>query len=60
MKEVNKNTTTIELDSIREGDRICLWNGKSGEVVKIQIVCSKGHKQYFYKLKNDGTIFIIK
>ncbi|MCZ4223072.1 hypothetical protein [Pedobacter rhodius] len=60
MKEVNRNTTAWELENIREGDTISLHNGKCGEVVKIQIIPCKGQKQYFYKLKNDGTIFIIK
>ncbi|MFC3563386.1 hypothetical protein [Pedobacter jamesrossensis] len=60
MKEVNQNTSAHELDSIREGDQISVRNGKTGEVEKIQIVCAKGQKQYFYKLKNDGTIFIVK
>ncbi|WP_316829525.1 hypothetical protein [Pedobacter aquatilis] len=60
MKEVNQYTPVYVLDSIREGDRISYRNGKSGEVVKIQVVCAKGQKQYFYKIKNDGTIFIAK
>ncbi|GGI26314.1 hypothetical protein [Pedobacter mendelii] len=60
MKEVNQNTSIHELDNIREGDTIRQPNGKSGEVVKIQIICARGKKQYFYKLKNDGTIFIAK
>lgn len=60
MKEVNQNTSARELDSIREGDKICVHNGKTGEVEKIQIVCAKGQKQYFYKLKNDSIVFIIR
>lgn len=60
MKEVNQSTPARELDSIREGDRIRVRSGKTGEVERIQIVCTKGQKQYFYKLKNDGIVFIIR
>ena len=60
MKEVNQNTPARELDSIREGDHIRVYRGKTGEVERIQIVCTKGQKQYFYKLKNDGIVFVIR
>lgn len=60
MKKVNWNTPAWELDCIREGDFISIHNGKCGEVTKIQIIHSGSQKQYFYKLKNDGTIFIIR
>ncbi|RNL52427.1 hypothetical protein [Pedobacter jejuensis] len=60
MKEVNQYSSVNDLDNIREGDIIKHRNGKTAIVVKIQIVCAKGQKQYFYKLKNEGTIFIAK
>ena len=60
MKEVNQNTPARELDRIREGDQIKVYRGKTGEVERVQIVCSKGQRQYFYKLKNDGSVFIIR
>jgi len=60
MIQLNQHTPVRDLESIREGDRIVLRNGKSDEVVKIQVVCNKGQKQYFYKLRHDGTVFIAK
>ena len=42
MKEVNQNTPARELDRIREGDQIKVYRGKTGEVERVQIVCSKG------------------
>jgi len=60
MKEVSQNTPVYELESIREGDAIKYRNGKCGIVVKIQVVCVKGLKKFFYKLQNEGTIFIGK
>lgn len=60
IKKVNSNTPTWELERIKEGDIITLHNGKFGEVSKIQIINSGSQKKYFYKLKNDGTIFILR
>jgi len=60
MIEVNQNTPSCQLDNIQEGDQICYKHGKFGLVEKIQIIFSKGRKKYFYKLRNDKTIFVMK
>ena len=60
MIEVNHNTPSHQLDNIQEGDQICYKHGKFGLVEKIQIILSKGRKKYFYKLKNDRTIFVMR
>ncbi|WP_231459682.1 MULTISPECIES: hypothetical protein [unclassified Pedobacter] len=60
MIEVNHNTPSHELDNIKEGDRICYKHGKLGLVEKIQVILSKGRRKYFYKLKNDKILFLIR
>jgi len=60
MVEVSQTTTSLDLDNIRKGDEIAYKNGKLGIVEKIQIICAKGRKKYFYKIKDEGIIFIAK
>ncbi|GAA4201657.1 hypothetical protein GCM10022289_15410 [Pedobacter jeongneungensis] len=60
MKQLTKNSSKEELESIRKGDTIRDDTGKQGEVDKIEILTRRQEKQYYYKLKNDGTILVIK
>ncbi|QNN40180.1 hypothetical protein [Pedobacter roseus] len=60
MKQLTKNSTKEELESIRKGDTIKDDTGKQGEVAQIEILTRRQEKQYYYKLKNDGTILVIK
>ena len=60
MINISKNTNTYVLEAVRKGDYICLDNGKRGEVVDIQILKHNTQNEYFYKIKNDGIILVIK
>lgn len=60
MKKLTKNSSREELESVKEGDNIKDDTGKQGEVTKIEILKRRLEKQYYYKLKNDGTILVIK
>ncbi|MGN7985866.1 hypothetical protein ACTJKC_00920 [Pedobacter sp. 22226] len=60
MKQLTKNSSKEELESIRKGDTIRDDTGKQGEVDQIEILTRRQEKQYYYKLKNDGTILVIK
>ncbi|WP_316826124.1 hypothetical protein [Pedobacter miscanthi] len=60
MKKLTKNSSKEELESIRKGDTIKDDTGKEGEVTQIEILTRRQEKQYYYKLKNDGTILVIK
>lgn len=60
MKKVTKKSSEIELDEIKEGDDIKDDTGKRGEVENIEVLERKKGKQYYYKLKDDGTILVIK
>ncbi|MGM9478914.1 hypothetical protein ACS5PU_20995 [Pedobacter sp. GSP4] len=60
MKKLTKNSSEKELDNVKEGDNIQDDTGKQGEVSRIEILRRKREKQYYYKLKNDGTILVIK
>ena len=60
MKNVNKKTSTKDLDEVKEGDLIKDDTGKTGEVEDIEILNRKKETQYYYKIKNDGTILVIK
>lgn len=60
MKKVTKKSSEIELDEIKEGDDIKDDTGKRGEVENIEVLERKKEKQYYYKLKDDGTILVIK
>jgi len=60
MKKLTKNSSEKELDNVKEGDNIQDDTGKQGEVAHIEILNRRREKQYYYKLKNDGTILVIK
>ena len=60
MKNVNKKTSSKVLDDVKEGDLIKDDTGKKGEVEQIEILNRKKEKQYYYKIKDDGTILVIK
>ncbi|WP_421939065.1 hypothetical protein [Pedobacter sp.] len=60
MKKVTRNTSNADLESIQEGDQIKDDTGKAGEVENIEILNRHKEKQFYYKLKNDGTILVIK
>lgn len=60
MVNVSNETQIGELERIKEGDVICYKNGKSGEVVAVQVLEGITHKKYFYKIKDDGVVLIIK
>ncbi|KQN35239.1 hypothetical protein OQZ33_20700 [Pedobacter sp. MC2016-05] len=60
MKNVNKKTSSKVLDDVKEGDLIKDDTGKKGEVEQIEILDRKKEKQYYYKIKDDGTILVIK
>lgn len=60
MKNVNKKKSSKVLDDVKEGDLIKDDTGKKGEVEQIEILNRKKEKQYYYKIKDDGTILVIK
>lgn len=57
---VSNETQIGVLERIKKGDMICYKNGKSGEVVSIQVLQGISQRKYFYKIKNNGVVFIIK
>jgi len=60
MKNVNKKTSSKVLDEVKKGDIIKDDTGKKGEVEDIEVLNRKQETQYYYKIKNDGTILVIK
>ncbi|QPH40718.1 hypothetical protein [Pedobacter endophyticus] len=60
MKKVTKTTSRKELENVKEGDEIEDDTGKQGEVSNIEILQRRSEKQFYYKLKHDGTILVIK
>lgn len=60
MKKLTKKSSMHDLENVKEGDEIKDDTGKQGEVSNIEILDRKQGKQYYYKLKNDGTILVIK
>ncbi|MFW0717823.1 hypothetical protein [Pedobacter sp. N23S346] len=60
MKKLNKKSSIQQLDDVKQGDLIKDDTGKTGEVENIEILNRKKETQYYYKLKDDGTILIIK
>lgn len=60
MIHLTKYTLRKDLDRIKKGDTVCDDNGKSGEVEAIQVLKHNTQKEYYYKLKNDGVIYLIK
>ncbi|MFC4210171.1 hypothetical protein ACFOWA_03190 [Pedobacter lithocola] len=60
MIHVSKNTNAAILDRVKKGDVISFANGKSGEVLAVQILEHSTQKEYYYKIKNDGIVLVIK
>ncbi|MDY0904550.1 hypothetical protein [Pedobacter sp. CFBP9032] len=60
MKRLNKKSSIQQLDDVKQGDLIKDDTGKAGEVENIEVLTRKVETQYYYKLKDDGTILIIK
>ncbi|KQM76287.1 hypothetical protein ASE74_19745 [Pedobacter sp. Leaf216] len=60
MKKLTKNSSEEDLENVKAGDTIKDDTGKQGEVAAVEILNRKSEKQYYYKLKNDGTILVIK
>lgn len=60
MKKVSKKSSSNDLEEIKQGDIIKDDTGKNGEVEDIEVLKRKLETQYYYKIKNDGTILVIK
>ena len=60
MKKLTKTSSRQELENVKEGDQIKDDTGKQGEVSNIEILQRNNEKQFYYKLKKDGTILVIK
>ncbi|KLT67343.1 hypothetical protein [Pedobacter sp. BMA] len=60
MKKLTKKTSTQELEEVKKGDKIADDTGKKGEVSAIEVLQKREEKQFYYKLKGDGTILVIK
>ncbi|MBC6112581.1 hypothetical protein ACFOG5_23805 [Pedobacter fastidiosus] len=60
MKKLGKNSSNKDLENVKEGDAIKDDTGKQGEVEVVEILKRKHESQYYYKLKDDGTILVIK
>jgi len=60
MKRLTKKSSIQQLDDVKQGDLIKDDTGKAGEVENIEVINRKVETQYYYKLKDDGTILIIK
>lgn len=60
MKKLTKTSSRQELENVKEGDKIKDDTGKQGEVSNIEILQRRNEKQFYYKLKKDGTILVIK
>ncbi|GGE46466.1 hypothetical protein EV200_104355 [Pedobacter psychrotolerans] len=60
MINVNKKSSTQQLDEVKQGDIIKDETGKIGEVENIEVISRKNETQYYYKIKNDGTVLVIK
>lgn len=59
MINISKHTKTSVLDRVKKGD-IISYDKKFGEVVAIQVLKHNTQNEYYYKIKNDGVVFVIK
>ncbi|PWS29470.1 hypothetical protein DHW03_06560 [Pedobacter yonginense] len=56
-----KHSSSIkELESIKIGDKVKDEYGKEGFVEEIEILKYRESNQYYFKLKNRGTILVLK
>lgn len=60
MKKIGKKSSIQQLEEVKQGDLIKDDTGKLGEVETVEILNRKTETQYYYKLKDDGTILVIK
>ncbi|WP_029288674.1 hypothetical protein [Pedobacter sp. R20-19] len=60
MKKVNKRSSMQQLNEVEQGDIIKDETGKTGEVESIEVINRKKETQYYYKIKDDGTVLVIK
>ena len=59
MINISKHTKAAVLDRVKEGD-IISYDKKFGEVVAIQVLKHSTQNEYYYKIKNDGVVLVIK
>lgn len=59
MINISKNTKASVLDRVKKGD-IISYDKKFGEVVAIQVLKHETQNEYYYKIKNDGVVLVIK
>ncbi len=60
MKRVSILTSREELADVKKGDEIEDNMGKGGEVAEVEVIHYNSEDFYYYKIKDDGTILIIK
>jgi len=60
MKKVTQKTSKQELEDIKKGDIIQDSTGKGGEVEDVDKLSYNNGEHYYYKIKHDGTILIVK
>lgn len=56
-----KHSSSIkDLESIKIGDKVQDEYGKTGYVEEIEVLKHRASHQYYFRLKNSGTILILK
>ena len=60
MKKVTPQTPRHDLENVKEGDNTEDNTGKKGQVSDIEVIKYDKENHYYYKIKEDGTILIIK
>jgi len=60
MKKVTPMSPPQALNEVKIGDEIEDNTGKRGEVADIEVIHYNMEDHYYYKIKNDGTILVIK
>jgi len=59
MINISKDTKASVLDRVKKGD-IIRYDKKFGEVIAIQVLKHNTQNEYYYKIKNDGVVLVIK
>ncbi|WP_316738897.1 hypothetical protein [Pedobacter aquatilis] len=59
MINISKYTKASVLDRVKKGD-IISFDKKFGEVIAIQVLKHSTQNEYYYKIKNDGVVLVIK
>jgi len=60
MKKVTPMSSAQALNEVKVGDQVEDNTGKRGEVANIEVIHYNKEDHYYYKIKNDGTILVIK